>query len=424
MSRSQLSKAYLQGDYTALQEALGVQNDDRLESRGDKEPADLASPIERIVAEVVGSVFAIEPSLLRRSSNIFDMGASSMHLLRVKQRIHARLSLANIPIIELLGRPQIGELCDYLSELVALKQSGNSQDVDYQPLVCFNPEGTKPPLFLIHPGVGEVLVFMGLSRSLADDRPIYALRARGFDSDEDTFRTFDEMVDTYVTAIEHQYPSGPYYIAGYSFGGAVAFEIGQRLEARGKAVPWLGVLNLPPHIEWRMKQLTWLEVLINITLFLSLIPSAAMDAVRHNLSEAFPDVAERDTEPPRPLRPIRWLFERSDKDRLAELDLELSAFIRWIKVAYELNRTGRAFEPRGRVAGALTTVFCATPLPSMGTREEYKRERLSAWKEFSGERFEMVDVEGQHYTMLAPEHVESFAEHLRGALRRADEGRR
>ena len=56
----------------------------------------------------------------------------------------------------------------------------------------------------------------------------------------------------------------------------------------------------------------------------------------------------------------------------------------------------------------------------MGTREEYKRDRLSQWKEFSGERFEMVDVEGEHYTMLSSAHVSSFAAHLRGALARAD----
>lgn len=420
ISRSNLAKAYLRGDFSALQHALEVR--DRGLSGGDTHPTDLTTPIQRLVAQVSASIFSIEESSLRRSSNIFDMGASSMHLLRLKHLIQTRLSLADIPIIDILRRPEIGELSDYLSEVVQSRDRGESKDVSYQPLVCFSNSGSKPPLFLVHPGVGEVLVFMGLARSLADDRPVYALRARGFDRNNPTFETFDEMVATYVAAIENEYPSGPYYIAGYSFGAAVAFEICKQLEAKRKDVPWFGVLNLPPHIQWRMKELTWVEVLINIALFLSLISSSAMDEVRKDLFEAFPDIAGSDTEPPIPQAPIKWLFERSEKTRLAELDLELDAFIRWVKVAYELNKTGRMFEPRGQVKRPLTTVFCAIPLPSMGTREQFKKDRLSAWKGFSGDRFEMIDVEGEHYTMLAAKHVESFAKHLREALKRADKG--
>lgn len=40
-------------------------------------------------------------------------------------------------------------------------------------------EGTKSPLWLIHSGVGEVLVFLGLSKHV-NDRPVYALRAGEF----------------------------------------------------------------------------------------------------------------------------------------------------------------------------------------------------------------------------------------------------
>jgi hypothetical protein len=75
---------------------------------------------------------------------------------------------------------------------------------------------------------------------------------------------------------------------------------------------------------------------------------------------------------------------------------------------------GHAFKPQGKIKGALTTVFCAISLPSMGTCQckEFKIDRLSAWKAFSGPNFEMVDVDGQHYTMLSDEHVVSFASHM------------
>jgi len=81
---------------------------------------------------------------------------------------------------------------------------------------------------------------------------------------------------------------------------------------------------------------------------------------------------------------------------------------------------GRDYEPSGSVSRALTTVFCAIPLPSMGTKEEYKLNRLSKWTEYSGPHFEMVDVDGEHYTMISEDHVESFAPKMKAAIHRAE----
>ena len=417
VSHSQLSKAYLEGNFADLQAMLWTEDRDPLDSSADV----LSNPVEKVVAEIISTIFSVDTHTLRRSQSVFDIGASSMHLLRLKQSMQERLSLPDLPVIEMLKRPQIGELCDYLLECMAVEKRGIKQTaVTYDPIVCMNTSGSKPPLFLIHPGVGEVLVFVGLAKQMADDRPVYALRAKGFDNGDPTFDTFEEMVECYVSSIERVHPYGPYNVAGYSYGGAIAFDIAKSLEAKGKVVSFLGILNLPPHIKFRMNELSWTEVLLNISMFLSLIPSSALDPMRQKLKRAYPDLATNDTKPQDPLGPINWLFERSNKKRLLELDLEIGAFARWVNVAYEINRTGRTFEPTGCVTNALTSIFCAVPLPSMGTREEFKRDRLSAWKDFSGNKFEMVDVDGEHYTMLSEQHVASFATHLKEALGRAE----
>jgi thioesterase domain-containing protein len=166
-----------------------------------------------------------------------------------------------------------------------------------------------------------------------------------------------------------------------------------------------------------VKELVWTEVLLNLGMFLSLFLPSELGRLRLELAEAFPDVSV--AAPSNPLELIQWLFNHSDQARLTELDLERTSFLRWVHVAHEINRSGINFEPKGAVRGALMTVFCAIPLPSMGTREEFKESRLSAWREFSGDGFEMIDVDGEHYTMLSDQHVFSFAEHTRDALRRA-----
>jgi thioesterase domain-containing protein len=415
VSRAQLIAAYLRGDFANIEERLKlVPPADRLGT------LDLNDAVQQVVSQSITEVLDLEAADIRQSTNLFDTGASSMHLMRLKKILEERLHLPEIPTIEILRRPRVGPLCVYLSELSAAGSDGSSGHA-YQPLVCLESEGSRPPVFLVHPGVGEILVFLNMAHQLQDDRPIYAIRAKGFDYGELPFESLDETVQAYVDAMENAYPNGPYYIVGYSYGGAISFEIGKRLESRGKRVDWLGILNLPPHIQFRMHELSWIEVLFNVAMFLSLLEPNDIRATRTEFIEAFPSMAGLDSEPQDPVSLIQWLLSRSNQARLAELDLQLGAFTRWIKVAYKINCTGRTFIPTGSVQNALTTVFCAVPLSSMGTREEYKAERLSQWKYFSGPAFELVDVDGEHYTMLSRENSASFADKMRDAMHRAED---
>ncbi|GLB43617.1 putative acetyl-CoA synthetase-like protein [Lyophyllum shimeji] len=414
ISRSSLAAAYLKGEYHAIQQSLVIPEDEA----GEAEQAP-TNVVERVLYEAVSSVFGLELSSLKRSQNLFDIGASSMHLMQLKQRLQEQLSIADIPTIEILQRPELGDLADYLVQVSSRALSNPPSE--YNPVVCFNPSGSKPPLFLVHPGVGEVLVFINLARELADDRPVYALRARGFDADQTPFTSFEEMVGCYTSAIKKTYPDGPYYLAGYSFGGGVAFEIGKQLEHQGSRVAWVGVFNLPPHIQFRMKELVWVEVLINLCMFLALITTDDFEPLKAALFKEHPELADSDEEPLSSDKIIQWVFEHCDQERLSTLQLKLEDFRRWVGVAYKISCTGRSYEPTGFVPGALMTVFCAIPLPSMGTREEFKQERLALWKDFARDGFEMVDVDGEHYTMISEEHVASFAEKLRGALARAEQ---
>ena len=108
-----------------------------------------------------------------------------------------------------------------------------------------------------------------------------------------------------------------------------------------------------------------------------------------------------------------------DMTSFAELQLRPDDLRRWIHVAYELTCLGRTYVPTGVVHAAVSAVFCAIPLPSMGTREEYKAQKLSGWREFCP-NLELVDVDGEHYTMLSEANVRSFADKLSSSLDRAE----
>lgn len=74
-----------------------------------------------------------------------------------------------------------------------------------------------------------------------------------------------------MKAIRARQLVGPYVLIGNSFGGMIAFEIGKRIESLGEKVGFLGMLDHPPHIKYRMAKLSWLQLALGLMRGLKLI---------------------------------------------------------------------------------------------------------------------------------------------------------
>ena len=119
---------------------------------------------------------------------VFEMGVTPIDLIRATRAIEKRLNLTTqTPIITIMTHPTVRSLANTLEDL---KHPNN-----YNPIVILQHAGTKTPLWLIHTGVDEVLVFINLAKHLTD-RPVHALHARGFNSGETYFTSIEEIVST------------------------------------------------------------------------------------------------------------------------------------------------------------------------------------------------------------------------------------
>ena len=125
-------------------------------------------------------------------------------------------------------------------------------------LVLLRPGVGDRPLFIVHQLFGDVLQMLPLALALDTGRPIYGLQARGLDPREQPQTRVEDMAETYVETIRAVQPTGPYAIAGYSFGGLVAFEMARVLSRAGDRVDFLGLIDanvkhtcLPPLARWR-----------------------------------------------------------------------------------------------------------------------------------------------------------------------------
>ncbi|MEV5431732.1 amino acid adenylation domain-containing protein [Streptomyces sp. NPDC052701] len=110
-------------------------------------------------------------------------------------------------------------------------------------LLCLQRHGELTPLVLVHPGGGEVLGYRQLARGLGPHRPVYAFQHPPVSTGPELQSDVLGLADTYRATLLERLPQGPYLLAGWSFGGAVAFEMARGLRAAGHRVDQVILLD-------------------------------------------------------------------------------------------------------------------------------------------------------------------------------------
>jgi thioesterase domain-containing protein len=168
--------------------------------------------------------------------NFFDIGGHSLLAVRVFARIEKVLH-KKLPLALLFQSPTIEQLARSISEGFSTKADSC--------LIEIQPTGSRPPIFWLHTlgggGGGGVLRYEKLARLLGSDQPSYGLVAP-----PEPFTKLETMAAHYIQEMRTVQPSGPYHLAGYCFGGVVAYEIAQQLRAAGDEVGLLAVLDSSP----------------------------------------------------------------------------------------------------------------------------------------------------------------------------------
>lgn len=393
LSRAKIQASLAQGQYKD-QEDLNARMLQSYRQAHFSEPRD---DIERTLMTVFLDTLNLDNLEMGTDTPVLDTGITSVDLIRLKSASEKAFDIADIPIITIMTNTTIRSLASAIKQIQISQYEGK-----YNPVVTLQYNGSKTPLWLIHPGIGEVLVFLGLVQYFPD-RPIHALRTRGFNPGEEPFNGLTDVVTTYYGALKKQQPHGPYAIAGYSYGSMLAFEIAKILEANSDSVQFLGSFNLPPHIKDRMRMLDWTAGLLHIAHFCGIITEQRSEELVDELREL-----------PMPEQ-VAYLLAESDQQRCEELALTHESLLNWVNVAWSLQKIGWDYDPSGSVSHM--DIFYCQPLKVVArTREEYRKTKLNHWADFVREGVKFHEVDGEHYTMIGPDHVLKFQQTLKKAI--------
>lgn len=386
-------------------------------SRPENMQSDYAAPrneIERKTVAIWQEVLGIETIGIH--DDFFELGGESLIGVRLFTQIRKAFGV-NLPLDSLFQAPTVAQIGEIIAEEIGEVQPETvtvssekkiRRKLSHRSLlVGIQPDGDRPPLFCVHDQNGYVLLYRELADHLGKDQPFYAIKARGVDGSYDFDMTIEDMAARYINEMREFQPEGPYYIAGSSLGGLVAFDMAQKLLAQDQQVALLAVFD-----SWTPNNLmNWL------TPPQETVKDRALKHVREMLTRG----------------PAGYYSQRVENrknyeeylNKLAKIEDMRQAIAEHLKngtimppdlLSFHLEEiygaAYRSYEPKA-YPGKMT-LFRATERSSPRDTAP-----LLGWDEYQIGEIEIHHSPGQHGFMVREPHVRALAQQLRDCIDRA-----
>ncbi|MDD2032810.1 amino acid adenylation domain-containing protein [Pseudomonas sp. 39167] len=175
------------------------------------------------------------------NDSFFELGGHSILAIELIANLKARLNIS-VRLQELLANPSVAELALFISQ----KHREQTQCL----VELNNAPASAPQLFCLHPSGGIVFCYQPLARKLQQRARTFGVMHRGFSEPHAGPEAWGEMIADYSQEIVKAQPQGPYYLMGWSLGGAIALDIAATLESLGHTVSFLGLVDstIPEHL--------------------------------------------------------------------------------------------------------------------------------------------------------------------------------
>jgi thioesterase domain-containing protein len=328
--------------------------------------------LEFQLTKIWEKVLGIQPIGVR--DNFFELGGRSLLAVPLFAQIEKTFG-QKLPLAILFQASTIEQLASILGQKSWVAPSSS--------LVAIQRQGTRTPFFSVHAIGGHVLTYGELAHRLGEDQPFYGLESPGRDGEQEPLSRMEDLAALYIKEIRTAQPEGPYCLGGLCFGGLVAFEMAQQLQAQGQQVALLALFDAPCPVpmNWLHRGRDRLDGLV--------FPALRFAQHSGNLL--------RQLRPNEGLRYIRQKV-RNARNIVAPDPVHRANF-----------GAARSYLPKpypGRI-----TYFLAT-----GERRWFAPDLRLGWSELAAGGVETYRVPGTHLTILREPHVKILAEQLKACL--------
>lgn len=389
----------------------------------DNEGAALDLPVtamEQAIADLWSELLGVDP--ICRSDNFFDLGGHSLLAVQFTNRLRKKTG-KTLPLAALLDSPTVESLARELdpdsAAVAPASGEGGAQSVGPagRDIVTIRGGGTRDPIFFVHDGLGETLLYRGLALQLDPDRPVYGIEPLRNASGGFAHTRIAEMAANYVERMRLVRPDGPYLLAGLCAGGVIAFEMARQLQDAGQHVAFVGIIDAADVTASKRRfyiaraRLDRVRTLLQEERITTLAPALVRKGVNAIRWEVESRIAVmRDSRKVEQIRSANAASAQALGQQPVESEIP---FLKLYEVAHRLHR------PEGLFSGGSIALFKASSgngeVDDMPYQEVYDDVALG-WGKRVAEDVEVISVPGGHSSVLQEPHVRALAPAFQNAI--------
>lgn len=174
--------------------------------------------------------------------DFFQSGGDSLAAIQLKGQIQKEWGVA-IDLMD-LNPPTFKSLLNSVQSALQKKADAISTPAPLTLSVLQKGKAWAATLVLIHPIGGDLYAYKDLVASLPNTYNVYGLRSPLLDADT-RFEALEDLAQTHAQLLKKEL-SSPYCLAGFSFGGIVAYAMAQVLNLASSSIP-LVLIDAPAY---------------------------------------------------------------------------------------------------------------------------------------------------------------------------------
>lgn len=349
---------------------------------------DVERQLSAIVAEILGL-----PSV-GVHDDFFVLGGTSLSAMRLVVTVEKRFGV-DMSVAAFAASPTVAS--------IARELSTRDAEFAFDPLVRLR--AMRRPVFLVHPIGGNVLCYRTVVNHLPHGQPMYALQAAGIEPGTEPLGTIPDIARSYIEAIMRVQATGPYHIGGWSLGGLIAYEMGRQLTLAGHEVDKLILIDTMiarpgdglQFSEPRMYELFMWELLWT---------------TRGSDVPIEPLPAELDSEETM----LEFVLARAVEAGVLPDGVSLGAVRRLFSVFETSWHAAAAYQPEPSDQD-LVLLRASEPLPDVlrpvhDAAGSLHRDATNGWSELARGRLDVIEIPGNHLTIMEEPHVQFVASEI------------
>ena len=319
----------------------------------------------------------LEISAISIHDNFFELGGHSLLSVRLIAMIQQQFN-CEIPLSALMQNGTI-------ESLATIIQEGGA--VTNPVLVPMQTDGERPSCYCVHAVGGNVLQLANLASALQPDIPFYGFQSVGLEAEQEPIDNVEAMATHYIKALQSHQKNGPYQLAGYSFGGMVAYEMAKQLQAQQQTVSQLILIDAPA------------PALIALNQQETILPDHREELVVM-LEKVLPFIDKTH---------LQTLITTPDKDLLAQIlnlvkthaeGIDPAIITRFYQVYHSNVKAMQAYHPQSSLDISVTLLKASEKQP-----DQYPD---LGWEQHVGRAVEVKEIPGNHHSILDQNHLEQW----------------